>query len=202
MSESSVPFDVSRLPRTIVGSSSPSWWGTTTFMVCEGMALLLCAGSYLYLARHWDGTPPPGVPLPDVVLPTVSMVLLLFTLWPARLVYKASQQRDRRAVRNALLLLTLASLPPTVLRGFEFAALNVQWDTTAYGSVVWYILGFHATLLVSDLVESLVFLALFHRGTVEQRHFSDTADVAAYDLFLVLSWIPLWFLVYIVPRLW
>ena len=36
------------------------------------------------------------------------------------------------------------------VRGFEFAALNVQWDTNAYGSIVWALLALHTTHIVTD----------------------------------------------------
>ena len=33
-----------------------------------------------------------------------------------------------------------------IVRVFEFRSLNVWWDTNAYGSVVWTLLGLHTTI--------------------------------------------------------
>jgi heme/copper-type cytochrome/quinol oxidase subunit 3 len=50
-------------------------------------------------------------------------------------------------------LLTLA------IRAFEFAHLNVGWDQNAYGSILWVILGLHATHLITDVGDTLVLTA-------------------------------------------
>ena len=37
------------------------------------------------------------------------------------------------------------------IRFWEFAHLNVRWDQNAYGSILWLLLGLHATHLITDL---------------------------------------------------
>jgi heme/copper-type cytochrome/quinol oxidase subunit 3 len=92
-------------------------------------------------------------------------------------------------------LLTLA------IRAFEFAHLNVSWDQNAYGSILWVILGLHATHLVTDVGDTLVLTVLMFTRHATPRRFSDVTDNAFYRYFVVLSWLPLYFLIYWVPRL-
>ena len=42
--------------------------------------------------------------------------------------------------------------------------------------------------------------ALFLRGSVDKRHFADVADSVLYWFFVVLIWIPLYFMLYVAPR--
>jgi heme/copper-type cytochrome/quinol oxidase subunit 3 len=92
------------------------------------------------------------------------------------------------------------SLACTVLRGFEFAALNTRWDSSAYGSVVWVLVGLHSSLLAVDLLESIVITALTFSTGFEQKHYTDVEDAALYQCFLSLSWVPIYLLVFLLPR--
>ena len=43
--------------------------------------------------------------------------------------------------------------------------------------------------------------ALFLFGPIEEKHFSDVEDNAVYWYFMTLVWVPLYFLLYISPRI-
>jgi len=87
-----------------------------------------------------------------------------------------------------------------VLRGFEFTTLNVMWYANAYGSIVWLLLGLHTTHLVTDAVDTAVLVALLYRGPFEGKRLVDTSENAIYWYFVVLSWLPIYAVVYLVPR--
>jgi heme/copper-type cytochrome/quinol oxidase subunit 3 len=92
-----------------------------------------------------------------------------------------------------------AALVP--LRLYEFTHLNVQWDTNAYGSAVWGLLGLHSAHLVTDLVDTVVLGALlFSRHGSHARRFVDTAENAMYWNFVVLAWLPVYAIIYWLPR--
>ncbi|HEX6694339.1 MAG TPA: hypothetical protein VF035_06590, partial [Longimicrobiales bacterium] len=74
-------------------------------------------------------------------------------------------------------------------------------DDHAYGSLVWFILGLHGTLILTDLIEGGVIGSIFFTDRCQDKHFSDVEDVALYKWFLVLSWVVLYILIYISPRL-
>ena len=69
-----------------------------------------------------------------------------------------------------------------IVRIFEFQSLNVWWDDNAYGSIVWVLLGFHTAHILTDFV--------------------DVSENAMYWYFIVLSWIPIYVVIYIAPRVW
>ena len=193
--------DVSRLPTEAFGHRSTVWWGTVGFMVCEGTTLAIAASSYLYLRGNETAWPPPPTPLPDMVLPTVNMILLLITIWIMSRAKHHAMRLEKRETGRWMMICTVAALGSTVLRGFEFAAVNTSFDDHAYGSLVWLMLGLHGTLILTDLIEGATIGSIMFTDRCENKHFSDVEDAALYKWFLVLSWIPLWFLIYVSPRL-
>ena len=88
-----------------------------------------------------------------------------------------------------------------VVRYFEFAALNTQWDSDAYGSVAWGVVGFHALLIVMEVGETIGGLLVFtFSSNVQDRHFVDATDNAMYWSFVTIAWVPLYVVVYLLPR--
>jgi cytochrome c oxidase subunit 3 len=113
-----------------------------------------------------------------------------------------AERRNLRLVRLGLLLMSVLGGVPLVIRVFEFAALNVQWDTNAYGSVVWLLLGLHTSHLITDLADTLVLTALmFTRHADNKRRYGDVQDKAMYWNFVILAWLPIYGCIYWIPRL-
>jgi heme/copper-type cytochrome/quinol oxidase subunit 3 len=193
--------DASALPTEGFGVASPTWWGTLGFMVIEGSTLVLCATAYTYLSRRSPLWPPSGTALPGLLIGTVVVAGLLASLVPAVLLHRAAKRMDRGAVLRMLLIGTVVEAILVILRAYELHALPVRWDGSAYGSAVWFTLGAHSTLLALDFCETLVFGVLLLVGPVAKRHFADVADSAMYWFFIVLTWVPLYFMLYVSPRL-
>jgi len=193
--------DVARLPTVTFGQRSLMWWGTVGFMVVEGWTLALCVAAYLYVRQNFETWPPLRTPDPDLLLPTVNLVLMLISLWPAYMAQKASKRLDEGGVRLWLTIGGFGSLPILVIRWFELWALNVRWDTNAYGSAAWVTVGVHSTLLLLDIGDTIGF-ALFYwiRDKMPVKSMSDVSDNSFYWYFMVATWIPLYVLLYLGPR--
>ena len=193
--------DLSQLPLHGMGSASLTWWGTLGFMLIEGSGFALVLAVYLYLASiapEW----PLGAPPPDLLPATFLTGLLLLSLIPNFLISRWAQQEDLGKVRIGLIVMAVLGLAPLVPRAYEFSALNVLWDSNAYGSVTWLLLGLHTTHLVTDLADTLVLLAvMFTRHGRNRRRFGDVQDNAMYWNFVVLTWLPIFACLYGVPRL-
>jgi cytochrome c oxidase subunit III len=87
------------------------------------------------------------------------------------------------------------------LRAFEFMTLNCRWDTNAYGSIVWTIMGFHTFHLFTDALDSAVLTGLMFTRRFEGARFVDVSENAVYWYFVVGAWLPLYAVVYFAPRL-
>jgi cytochrome c oxidase subunit III len=193
--------DVSGLPTTTFGHRSLGWWGTLGFMAIEGTTLVIGLVAYFYLRRNFLTWPPEHTLLPSPFWPTVQVAVLLASLVPVVLADRAGHRLDLPALRRWLGVALAFEVAATFIRWQEFLALNVRWDANAYGSVVWTIVGLHTTLLVADLIETVVMLALLHSPRLVERHYSDATDVTLYWYYLVATWIPLYVVVYLGPRI-
>jgi cytochrome c oxidase subunit III len=200
MSEERRVLDVSGLPRVVFDHHSLLWWGTLGFVVIEGFTLVLTTASYFYLRLNEYDWPPGRTPNPDLLIPTLNVLVLLVTMIPMRVVEKAARRFDRRAVVRGLVVATALSVVAVVLRWYELQALNVRWDGSAYGSAAWGVVALHSTLLVTDLFETGCFAVLFGRGPTERKHYSDVTEASFYQYFLSLSWVVLYGIVYWLPR--
>jgi len=192
-------IDVSRLPAYAFGHRSILFWGLLAMIILEGMVFAVLIGSYFYLrmyVREW----PPGVPPPNPVFGTVNTVLLLVSIVPNIIYKRAAEREDLRRVRIWLLVATAFAIAFVVVRVFEFSALNCKWDTNAYGSVVWTLLGAHSAHLITDLIDTVVLVVLLFTAKIEGKRFVDVSENAFYWYFVVLSWLPIYAVIYWAPR--
>lgn len=192
--------DVSALPEWGFGSRSPVWWGTLGFVAIEGAGFVLGIGSLLYLWQLNESWPLGAAP-PDMGPGSIVLAMLLVSLLPNWWLDRVAKRQELGKVRIGLVVMTLLGLAPLVVRGFEFAALNVRWDQNAYGSMVWLMLGLHTLHLATDWGDTLVLTALMFTRHGKGKRFSDVSDNCFYWYFLVAAWVPLWLLLYILPRL-
>jgi heme/copper-type cytochrome/quinol oxidase subunit 3 len=201
MSSRRLDLDVSELPSVVLGHRDLTFWATLGFIVIEGFTLLLASASYFYLRQNQFEWPPAPTPLPDLLLPTINAVLILLVMVPMKLAGDAARRFDPAGAQRWLIVATLMSVPPVILRWFDLTALNVRWDSNAYGSAAWGVVVLHSTLLVTDLFETGVLAAIFITGRAQKKSFTDTTDATLYQYFLSLSWLVLYFILYWSPRL-
>jgi cytochrome c oxidase subunit 3 len=191
--------DVSALPRTVFGHRSLMWWGTVGFIAIEGTTLFICVVSYFYLRRNFSTWPPEHVFRPALLIPTLQAALMALSNVPMRWADRASRHLDLRGVRTGFLICSLLAVVMTVLRWFEFGALNVRWDSNAYGSAAWATLTAHGTLLLLEAAETIAFTWLLFGDSIEERDLAGASDNALYWYFMTGVWIPLYVIVYLSP---
>ena len=188
-------LDVSGLPSHRFSHGSPMWWGTLGMMAIEGSVFALTVMCYFYLRSHSKTWPMTALP-PDLLWGTVALAIMVLSAIPNQLAKKAGERYDAAGVRLWLGVLLLFGLALLVVRCFEFAALNVRWDSSAYGSVVWVLLSLHTAHLATDWADSLVLDALFFTPKISGRRFVDVSENAMYWNFVVATWIPIYLVIY------
>jgi cytochrome c oxidase subunit III len=193
-------IDVSALPRIAFHHRSILWWGTMGIIAIEGMMFAMMIVNYLYLkgrSPHW----PPGQFSPALFWGTVNTILMLASMAPNHFAKRAAERMDVRGVRLWMSIALAFALAFNIIRIFEFQSLNVWWDENAYGSVVWTLLGFHTVHILTDFLDSAFLLTLFVTGPLRETHFVDVSENCMYWYFVVLSWLPIYALIYFAPRL-
>jgi len=188
-------LDVSTLPTFAFGHRSPMWWGTMGLMLIEGTVFALTVMSYFYLRSHASVWPMSRFP-PELIWGTLNTVIMLASVIPNELAKRAAERLDLAGVRLWMVACLLISFVFLGVRVMEFTALNTRWDSDAYGSVVWMLMGLHTTHLVTDAYDSAVLTALTFTDKMEGKRFVDVSENAAYWYFVVLSWLPIYAVVY------
>jgi cytochrome c oxidase subunit 1/cytochrome c oxidase subunit I+III len=193
-------LDVSGLAPGAFGSRTLMWWGTLGMALIEGTGFALAFGAYFYL-RLRNATWPPNVPPPLLLWGTLNTVVLLASLVPNELAKLAAERVDLRGVRLWLVVCLLFGVGFNAIRAYEFTTLNVRWDTNAYGSIVWLLLGMHTVHIATDVLDTAVLAVLMFFGPIEEKRFVDVSESSFYWYFVVLIWIPTYFVIYWAPRL-
>jgi heme/copper-type cytochrome/quinol oxidase subunit 3 len=200
MAEQETTLDLSSLPTYGFGTRMTMWWGSLGFMAIETMGFALAIGIYLYVAVVSPAWPPEVAP-PNLLWSTLLTLVLLASLVPNHVALKHARSENLPKVKRYLLIMSALGILPIILRALEFTTLNVRWDRNAYGSIIWMILGLHTTHIVTDVVDTLVLSALMFTRHAHGKRFSDVEDNAVYWDFVVLSWLPIYLLLYWFPRL-
>jgi cytochrome c oxidase subunit 3 len=180
---------------------APRWWGSRITLFVEGVAFAVLAFTYFYIRNAAGIWPPPPIPLPDLRLPTLTLLVLSVGSAPYWYAARLARQNARpRVIAGWLVLGILFGLSAIVLRWYDFAALHTRFNSGQYGAITWAILAVHlAHVLAAALDSSLVAATLFS-APEERGRFADVAAMAVYWYLIVFSWIAFYAIVFISPR--
>ena len=192
-------LDVADLPSYGFSHRSLMWWGTAGMIAIEGSAFAFMIVVYFYL-RTLAETWPAGGAAPDLLWGTLNLGVILASEIPNFFSDRSAINHDLHKVRRMLIWGSMFGAALCVVRALEFTALNVRWDDSAYGSVVWFLLGLHTFNLVTDVVDTWVLTAVMFKNPVEGKRFVDVAENSGYWDFIVWSWVPIYAVVYWAPR--
>jgi heme/copper-type cytochrome/quinol oxidase subunit 3 len=199
MATSPRTIDVSGLPTFAFGNRTLLWWATACLMAIEGTVFAITIVSYVYL-RGRQPEWPPNLPAPGLFWGTVNTVIMLASALPNHITKKYAEKLELGPTRLWLAVCILFAAAFLGVRVFEYGALNCRWDTNAYGSIVWVLLSLHTVHLLTDFVDTVVLEAvLFYKPT--SKRFVDVSENAMYWYFVVLSWIPIYVVIYFGPYL-
>src|SRR5437773_1031806 len=126
-------LDVSGLPSYAYGQRSILWWGTLGFCLIEAAAFALALVAYFYLRGKTATWPPGAIAPPDLLWGTLNTAIMLASCLPNHWAKQAAEREDIAGVRLWLSVCLAFGLAFNAVRGFEFGALNVRWDSDAYG---------------------------------------------------------------------
>ncbi|WP_207540895.1 cytochrome c oxidase subunit 3 [Sabulicella rubraurantiaca] len=216
MSESSQPHDqasgklrplrvvgsLSSLPDNVIGAANLNVWGVVAFMMIEGMGFALCGAAALYLASQGKGWPPSGTAPPDLSFGIAFTILLLASEVLNRWVDRKAWAHDLAGLRLGMVLITAVGVVLIGVRALELMHLNVRWSDNAYGSTIWLLMVLHTSHLITDVADTAVQTEWLFRKEIEDKQFSGASDNCLYWDFVVLTWLPIWGLVYWMPRFW
>lgn len=192
---------VASLPTSAHGAQHLVWWGNLGFMLIEGTGFVLAIGAYLFLSSRTAQWPPPGDSLPDLCWSGFFTLSLLVSELPNLWVKRRTQAHDAGKVRLGVTAMTIIGLALLGLRGLEIARLAPSWHQDAYASVVWMLIILHTSHILTDWGDTLVQALWLWTHQIGDDQFEDVDDNCNYWTFVVLAWLPIYFVIYWLPRL-
>jgi cytochrome c oxidase subunit 3 len=194
-------FNASHFSRSNSNRKAPLWWGIIGLIVIETTVVATFIASYFYLRMGAVVWPPPGVAPPDLLWPTINMIVLLASaaaMWAAG----QAMNRNRKNLFSVLIALSLVlASSALVFRWQQFQDLDFRWDSHAYGSIVWTITGFHFIHVVSAVIgTAVVFILSLMKYFDKDRQLAVVVDTM-YWYFVMFAWVPFYVVLYWGPRL-
>jgi heme/copper-type cytochrome/quinol oxidase subunit 3 len=193
---------VAELPTHKFGPSSLTWWGVVGFMVIEGAGFALAFAAYFFIMGHEQGWPPEGRQAPNLLWGTLFTIVIVLSEIANTRVKNAARERDVPSIRRLLPVMIAFGVILLIIRGFEFNNLNCRWTDDAYSSIVWALLFLHTTHLLTDWMDTIVLWCLMMTEVGwEGRRLVDTDENSLYWRYVWLLWLPIYAMIYWVPRL-
>ena len=195
-------LDVRELPSIVNGPRGGLWWGMAGLITIEVVLFTVLISTYYYLKflnPHW---PPAGDKLPMFWLPTVNtMVLIGSSIAVHQADVAISKRNDKRGMKKGLMISLMLGVVFLVLKIVEYSQVEYFWDSHAYGSIVWTMIVFHSSHVLSVVLKTIVVLALAQKNYWTQDRCQGIKINGLYWHFVVVIWIPLYITIYLVPRI-
>lgn len=201
-------INVSELPHHEFDTYDPVWWGNNFLLAIETSMFAILIATYFYLRQNFTLWPPPVAqltdtlrPLPELSFGTANTILLLASCLPMILTDLSARRGNRTFSQIGLVIAVVFGVTALVLRSFEFSAVYFRWDSNAYGSVVWFLLGMHALHLLVLTSESVLLTIWVFTREYDMKHRVDIVTVAVYWYWVTGMWLLIYGVVYFTPRL-
>ena len=199
-------IDVSELPHHGFDTLDPVWWGNNFLLAIETSMFVILVATYFYVRQNFAQWPPPLAqltaplkPLPDLGFGTANTILLLASCVPMILVDISARRGEQSRAQLGLIICLLCGLVAIILRCFEFGAVKFRWDSNAYGSIVWFVLGMHMLHLVTLSCETFLLMTWSLVREFDMKHRLDITALAVYWYWVVGIWVVLYGIVYFAP---
>ncbi|HEU4510672.1 MAG TPA: cytochrome c oxidase subunit 3 [Pyrinomonadaceae bacterium] len=201
-------IDISELPKHQFDTHDPVWWGNAVLLAIETTMFGILIATYFYLRQNFTLWPPPIAqltdtlrPLPEVAFGTANTILLVASCAPMIVTDLSARRNQITLSRIGLIACILFGVAALVLRAFEFPAFYFRWDSNAYGSAVWFILGMHTLHLIVMTVEAIVLTIWIFKYQYDIKHRVDIVTLGVYWYWVVGVWLFLYAIIYFTPRM-
>jgi heme/copper-type cytochrome/quinol oxidase subunit 3 len=193
-------LDVSALTEGTADSRALIWWGNLGMLAIEGTMFAMALATYLYLRSINLDWPPSTVPRPDLVMPTINMIMLLLSCIAAFAIDRASITKNMTAIRIGHVISIAVGITYLCIQfGVIVPNLGYKWSSHAYGSIVWTIIGMHTLHMLAATGETTLLFTYSLFKPVLKKHLLDFRCTAVYWYFVALVWVPFYFIIFIEP---
>lgn len=189
------------LPVLLTGSRAPVWWAVILLIVIESTVFATLLTSYAYLRISANAWPPEGIPLPALRLPVLNTFVLLMSSIAVYWAGTAIGQGDTRKLKLGLAAGIMLEIAFLTVKLIESGGYAFDWSTNAYASIFLGITNLHSVHVVAAIVMASATLILAFRGYFTPERRLGIQVVSYYWQFVAVIWVPVFVVLYLVPRL-
>lgn len=182
------------------GSRAPVWWAMILLVAIETTVFLTFISSYFYLWMVSAEWPPAGVEPPDLMLPLINTGVLftssMVVLWATKGIRKGDQRRLKLGIGiGAALEGVFFTIKMLVSTGLPFG-----WSSHAYGSIFATIDRLHSAHVVVAILMAVIVEILALRGYFHEKRMLGVEVVNIYWQFVAIIWLPVFVVLFLLPR--
>lgn len=188
------------LPVLLTSTRAPLWWAMLLLIVIETTVFACLFAAYFFLRFTSPQWPPGNIPDPDLLLPIINTGVLfassMAVLWATSGIQQGDQRRLKIWMGVGIILEVVFFALKIVLSG----GIPFGMSDHVYGSIFWSINRLHTGhVLVAILMASVVEVLAFRGHFTERRRLGIQA-VNIYWQFVAVIWIPVFVVLFLVPR--
>lgn len=188
------------LPVHLTGSRAPLWWAMLLVVVIETTVFATLFSSYFYLRFTVPEWPPGDLPEPGLMLPVINTGVLFAS---SVAVFIGSNGIKKGKVRRLKWGMGIGIFLEVVFFAIKIVLstqIRYGWTDHAYGSIFFTINRLHTGhVLVAILMASVAWI-LAMRGYFTRKRRLGVAVVNIYWQFVAVIWIPVFVILFLVPR--
>jgi heme/copper-type cytochrome/quinol oxidase subunit 3 len=177
----------------------PYYYGVLVLLLIEAAEFMALFVSYFYLRAGSAVWPPAGIKKPELLLPTLSLLVLLISLIPTTLADKAIQKGNVKGMRQGYLASLILGVVYVVLQVVYYLNLPHTWHGNAYLSLFWVVAGFHLLFTLAMLGETVWVLILAGQGYFNQERNSAVQADGLNWYFGVAMFVLVYAILYVSP---
>jgi cytochrome c oxidase subunit I+III len=190
------------IPVRTYGSHTVSRSAMWLFILLIFIALASFLFSYFYIRIESDIWPQGGIALPNLRWVGLGTLLMLANIpilrWTVR---KIRDDNDQGKLKLGLFLGLLLQVGALALLVYDLSLLNFDWQTNAYGSVFFALVGYLLLLLIFGLGINLFAQLWSWRGIYHSQRYVVVANTALYWTALAGAWLAVIGVAYVSPYL-
>lgn len=194
-------LDLTQLTPYLNWTRATLFWGFLGLVAIETAVFASFIASYLFLMSGAPEWPPPPHSPPDLLLPTINTTILIASSFVVHWGDKGIRTGDERKLQIAMLAAVVMGVAFLVLKWVEYHDSSYWWDSHAYGSIIWAMIGFHSAHVAAVVLKAVIVDVLAFRGYFNKHRRLGAEVNGVYWHFVVVIWIPLFITIYLVPRL-
>jgi cytochrome c oxidase subunit III len=176
---------------------APVWWGMVWLIIIEVVFFVGLIATYFYLRYYASEWPLGGISRPDMLLPTISALVLFASSAPMYWADSGIKKGNVGQLKIGLVISFILGGIFLALKYVEYSGYDYNWATNAYGSITWTIAGFHSAHVTSVMLKVAVVFTAASRGYFSAERNLGVQLNGLYWHFVVAIWVPLFFTLYL-----